>query len=75
MNSAISNHLDCTPKPLRRQGGSIMSRIFGIEALWRSRQILGTLDQSRLDDIGRTPEEAKAEARKGIWDGPAHWTK
>ncbi|WP_254796875.1 DUF1127 domain-containing protein [Sulfitobacter albidus] len=41
--------------------------------LQRSRAALARLDAAALRDIGITPDEARAEARRPIWDAPAHW--
>jgi len=42
---------------------------------WRQRQILKSLEAEALDDIGLTKDEADKEARKPIWDVPAHWRR
>ncbi|UOA26337.1 DUF1127 domain-containing protein [Pseudosulfitobacter sp. DSM 107133] len=41
--------------------------------LWRSRRALAQLDQTALDDIGVSAEEAHREATRPIWDVPAIW--
>jgi len=41
----------------------------------RQRIHLSSLDESALNDIGVTPEEARAEARRPVWDVPQHWLK
>jgi uncharacterized protein YjiS (DUF1127 family) len=41
----------------------------------RQRRHLAALPADRLHDIGLTPEEASAEARRGMWDVPAHWLR
>ena len=43
--------------------------------LYRQRRALAELDAHRLDDIGLTRAEAEAEARRPIWDPPAHWLR
>jgi len=42
-------------------------------ALARQRRDLGQLDDHLLRDIGVTPDEARKEARRPLWDVPAHW--
>lgn len=42
-------------------------------AIRRQRRALGRLDARLLDDIGVTPAEAEAEARRPAWDAPRHW--
>lgn len=39
----------------------------------RQRRQLAALELSRLDDLGLSPREALREARKPIWNVPAHW--
>ena len=52
-----------------RRGWSLLGRI----ALWRSRRALLSLDDHMLDDIGLTADEARAEARRPVWDAPRSW--
>ena len=42
-------------------------------ALWRSRRDLANLDADALADVGISPQEAKAEAQRPVWDAPASW--
>ena len=49
-----------------------MAKLF---ALSRQRQALGKLDDSALLDIGLDRAEAACEARRPVWDVPAHWLK
>lgn len=42
-------------------------------ALWQQRRALARMDARQLADIGVTPEEARAEAARPVWDVPAHW--
>lgn len=41
--------------------------------VWRQRQALKKLDQSRLNDLGLSRTAADAEARRLIWDAPETW--
>lgn len=41
--------------------------------IWRQRQALKRLDARALDDIGITEDQARAEARRPIWDAPSYW--
>ena len=58
-------------QPQRRQ--SVLGILRGRIALWRSRRALAALTPGQLHDIGITRAEARREARRGIWDAPAHW--
>jgi uncharacterized protein YjiS (DUF1127 family) len=40
---------------------------------WRSRRQLESLDAHLLHDIGISKIAAHAEAKRPIWDVPAHW--
>ena len=42
-------------------------------ALYRQRKQLAALDALQLADIGLTADQAVAEAKRPIWDAPAHW--
>lgn len=49
-------------------------RLIGLSRVIRQhRQALRRLDTHLLRDIGLTPEQAEAEARRPIWDVPDHW--
>ncbi|ARE38826.1 hypothetical protein RGUI_0685 [Rhodovulum sp. P5] len=39
------------------------------------RRRLATLDPALLRDIGLTPEDALAEARRPVWDVPSSWLR
>ena len=58
-----------TARPALRQGWSLLGRI----ALWRSRRALLSLEEHMLNDIGLTADEARAEARRPVWDAPRSW--
>lgn len=55
----------------RAQGRRIPLR--EILAIWRQRRALAHLDDSRLDDIGISRDEAQQEARRPVWDVPRNW--
>lgn len=40
---------------------------------WKQRRALARLDQSRLDDLGLTREQALTESRRSFWDAPRTW--
>ena len=42
-------------------------------ALSRQRRALAQLDESRLNDIGISRDEALKEARRPVWDVPQGW--
>lgn len=44
-------------------------------AVARQRRALIALDDRALDDIGRSPDEARAEASRPIWDVPPTWLR
>lgn len=52
---------------------SIWRRFLNLTALSRQRQTLAQLDDSLLRDVGLTPDQARAEAARPIWDVPQHW--
>ncbi|MBA4352170.1 MAG: hypothetical protein C0427_13115 [Rhodobacter sp.] len=62
-----------TVRPTRRI--RLMHRLAQFHALLRQRRGLATLDDHLLRDIGLTPEQARHEATRPIWDVPAHWRK
>ena len=41
----------------------------------RQRATLANLPPDRLDDIGLTPDAARAEANRPVWDVPGHWLR
>ncbi len=44
-----------------------------LRMLYRTRAALGRLSSDQLEDIGLTPEDARREASRHIWDVPQHW--
>lgn len=54
---------------------SLLGWLMAADAAYRSRVQLAGLEAFRLDDLGLNEKVAKKEARKPIWDVPAHWTK
>ena len=59
-------------RPLRRQlpFWKQLRRLF---ALRHQRRRLARLDDHLLADIGLTPDAARLEAERPLWDVPAHW--
>jgi len=53
----------------------IVVRLGQMVALRRQRRTLAALDPARLADIGLTPEEARAEAARKMWDVPPGWRR
>jgi uncharacterized protein YjiS (DUF1127 family) len=51
----------------------LLRRLFALALLSRQRRALARLDAALLKDIGLTQDEAAEEARRAIWDVPAHW--
>lgn len=60
------------PAPARGNP-SLFRRLRDLLALRTQRQALGRLDDHLLRDIGLTPEAARAESDRPVWDAPAHW--
>ncbi len=52
---------------------SLVGWVFSRLSLHASRQSLDALDDHLLDDIGVTRHQARREARRPVWDVPAHW--
>ena len=44
-------------------------------ALRRQRLHLAALDEAQLRDIGLSADQARAEAKRPVWDVPAHWLR
>jgi uncharacterized protein YjiS (DUF1127 family) len=57
------------PAP-RRRG---LFGILALDSLRRQRNDLRNLTDEQLRDVGLTREQAQAEARRPVWDVPAHW--
>lgn len=64
-----------TPVAIRRPRGAraLLTRLLDLQALWRQRRRLAELDDAALRDMGLTRSEALHEARRPVWDAPAHW--
>ncbi|QDC10512.1 DUF1127 domain-containing protein [Oceanicola sp. D3] len=63
---ALSGH--CNPP---RSG--IIARVLGLLALRRQRRALAALDETLLRDIGVSPDAARTEAARKLWDVPPGW--
>ena len=44
-------------------------------AVRSQRRKLRSLEDNLLDDIGLTQSQADAEAKRPVWDVPAHWRR
>ncbi|MBT9244400.1 DUF1127 domain-containing protein [Gemmobacter fulvus] len=51
----------------------LMLRLLDLMSLRRQRRALTEMEPHLLADIGLSAAEADAEARRPIWDAPAHW--
>lgn len=60
---------DCIPCPRPARTLSLGSFF----SLTRQRRALAALDETRLEDLGLTLNDAQAEARRPFWDVPANW--
>lgn len=58
---------------LGRRPEGTFDRIGRFRAIARQRRRLLDLDERLLRDIGRSRIEAEDEARRPVWDVPAHW--
>ncbi|MBN8187315.1 MAG: DUF1127 domain-containing protein [Rhodobacteraceae bacterium] len=56
-----------------RGARALLTRLLDLQALWRQRRRLAELDDAALRDMGLTRSEALHEARRPVWDAPAHW--
>lgn len=54
---------------------SPLRRWIGLITLRRSRHRLGQLDDHLLRDIGISPDHARAEAARPLWDVPPTWRR
>lgn len=53
-----------------------LHRLFlALLGLRRERRALGRLDAHLLADIGLSPDAARIEAERPLWDVPAHWQR
>lgn len=62
------------PLAIRGRTGPVR-RLKDAAALRRQRIALSELTPERLADIGLTPDEARAEAARPLWDVPQHWLR
>jgi uncharacterized protein YjiS (DUF1127 family) len=61
--------------PTRPTLSDLLRRVTLMRAAHRQRLALARLDAAALADIGITPDEACAEARRPAWDIPQRWQK
>ncbi len=59
--------------PLSRPRRSFRALLKDMASLHRQRHALANLDPHLLRDVGITPEEARIEAARPVWDAPHHW--
>lgn len=50
-----------------------LGHLLSLDAIYRQRRDLESLDARMLSDIGVTQAEAKAEASRKLWDVPSYW--
>ena len=67
------------PAPARtarpRRGKSLWSRLLTWHAIWSERRRLARLEAHRLNDLGLSIDDARAEARRKSWDAPERWRR
>ena len=73
MTASALSALSARLARLSRMRPSLRHLIFSLIGLRRERRSLARLDAHLLADIGLTPEAARAEAERPLWDVPAHW--
>ncbi|MBE1283055.1 MAG: DUF1127 domain-containing protein [Rhodobacteraceae bacterium] len=66
----ITDQHACTPRR-----ASLLNTLRIAINVSRQRRALRLLDDSALDDVGLTREEAQAEARRPFWDAPDFWRR
>lgn len=72
---AVTDHgtLISNPSLTGASRGTAPLSLWQLLTLWRTRRQLRALDPAQLRDIGITPDEARTEARRPVWDVPATW--
>ncbi|MBS8228253.1 DUF1127 domain-containing protein [Vannielia litorea] len=66
-SGALSGRRNTSPRT------GLLARIMGLLALRRQRRALAALDAALLKDIGVSPEDARDEAARKLWDVPPGW--
>lgn len=61
--------------PRRTPRADVLGMVALAWSIWRERRQLSRLDAARLEDIGRTSEEARREAQRPVWDAPNRWLR
>ena len=59
----------------RARRTSLFARILLSLAARRQRKALARLDSRLLDDTGISPDEARAEAARPVWEVPVTWLR
>lgn len=62
-------------RPAARYTTSIWTNLAGFYDVWRQRQVLKSLSNDALDDIGVSYGAAHTESRRKFWDAPANWRR
>lgn len=70
MTISLTSQRLATLRPVIR---TTLQRLVMATQLRRQRASLLRLDDHLLKDIGVTPQDAEAEARRSNWDAPSHW--
>jgi len=52
---------------------SVLKTLKTVYVTWQQRQVLKSLDDAALADIGISARDAQKEAAKPIWDVPQTW--
>lgn len=66
---------DCEAPHRAHSAGGIWNGLYSALLLVRSRRSLAHIDDRLLDDVGISPDQARAEAQRPIWDVPQRWIR
>lgn len=71
--STMANTPSATAPTVKRSWRALASRIWAAYELGRSRTQLRALPDHLLADIGVSPDEARSESERPLWDVPSWW--
>ena len=72
MSVTLNTTVDCSGTKTRT---GLFAHVARMIAVGKQRRALKSLDAHLLRDIGITQQKALNEAKKPVWDVPAHWSK
>lgn len=71
MSRFTASHAGVFPAAPVRPG--LLRWLAAARRAYRTRQHLAHLDTDQLRDVGITERAAQTEAKRPVWDVPAHW--